>query len=251
MNLSGKIAIVTGGGGAIGQAVCNRLAADGAVVFVADINLVNAQKAVDKITAQGNQAFALLMDVTSSDSVKKAVAEVIERFGKVDILVNNAGGSAGAKGELTDFIDACEEIWSWVIDMNLCGTMRCTQAVLPCMTRQQYGRIINISSIAAAVGLKQRSDYSAAKAGIIGFTKALAMEVGACGITVNVILPGLITRDPAFINKVRPTGGTYIGRWGQPDELASAVAYFASDEAAYTTGASLTVDGGRILGSKE
>ena len=251
MNLSGKIAIVTGGGGAIGQAVCNRLAADGAVVFVADINLANAQKAVDKITAQGKQAFALLMDVTSSDSVKKAVAEVIERFGKVDILVNNAGGSAGAKGELTDFIDAREEIWSWVIDMNLCGTMRCTQAVLPCMTRQQYGRIINISSIAAAVGLKQRSDYSAAKAGIIGFTKALAMEVGTCGITVNVILPGLITRDPAFINKVRPTGGTYIGRWGQPDELASAVAYFASDEAAYTTGASLTVDGGRILGSKE
>ena len=251
MNLSGKIAIVTGGGGAIGQAVCSRLAADGAVVFAADINLENAQKAVDKITAQGNQAFALLMDVTNTDSVKKAVAEVIERFGKVDILVNNAGGSAGAKGELTDFIDAREEIWNWVIDMNLCGTMRCTQAVLPCMTKQQYGRIINISSIAAAVGLKQRCDYSAAKAGIIGFTKALAMEVGTCGITVNVILPGLITRDPAFINKVRPTGGTYIGRWGQPDELASAVAYFASDEAAYTTGASLTVDGGRILGSKE
>ena len=251
MNLSGKIAIVTGGGGAIGQAVCSRLAADGAVVFAADINLENAQKAVDKITAQGNQAFALLMDVTNTDSVKKAIAEVIERFGKVDILVNNAGGSAGAKGELTDFIDAREEIWSWVIDMNLCGTMRCSQAVLPCMTKQQYGRIINISSIAAAVGLKQRCDYSAAKAGIIGFTKALAMEVGTCGITVNTILPGLITRDPAFINKVRPTGGTYIGRWGQPDELAAAVAYFASDEAAYTTGASLTVDGGRILGSKE
>ncbi len=251
MSLTGKIAIVTGGGGAIGQAVYNRLAAVGAVVFVADINLENAQKAVDKITAQGNQAFALLMDVTSAESVKKAVAEVIERFEKIDILVNNAGGSAGAKGELTDFIDAREEIWSWVIDMNLCGTMRCSQAVLPCMTKQQYGRIINISSIAAAVGLKQRSDYSAAKAGIIGFTKALAMEVGPYGITVNAILPGLISRDPAFFNQVRPTSGTYLGRWGQPDELAAAVAYFASDEAAYTTGASLTVDGGRILGSKE
>ena len=251
MKLQDKIAIITGGGGAIGSAICQRFAAEGATVAVADISIENAQKVVDHITSLGNNAFALLMDVTNTDSVKSAVQQVIDRCGRVDILVNNAGGSAGAKGELTDFIDAREEIWSWVIDMNLCGTMRCTQAVLPCMTKQQYGRIINISSIAAAVGLKQRSDYSAAKAGIIGFTKALAMEVGACGITVNVILPGLITRDPAFINKVRPTGGTYIGRWGQPDELAAAVAYFASDEAAYTTGASLTVDGGRILGSKE
>jgi NAD(P)-dependent dehydrogenase (short-subunit alcohol dehydrogenase family) len=251
MKLQDKIAIVTGGGGAIGQAICKRFAADGAVVFVADINLANAQKAVDAITSEGNNAFALLMDVTSTDSVKSAVQSVIARFGRVDILVNNAGGSAGLRGELTDFKDAREEVWQWVIDMNLCGTMRCTQAVLPCMTAQKYGRIINISSIAAAVGLKQRSDYSAAKAGIIGFTKALAMEVGSCGVTVNAILPGLISRDPAFINKVRPTGGTYIGRWGQPDELASAVAYFASDEAAYITGASLTVDGGRVLGSKE
>ena len=251
MKLQGKIAIITGGGGAIGQAVCRRFAADGATVAVADINVENAQKTVDAVSAEGNKAFALLMDVTNTDSVKSAVQSVIERCGKVDILVNNAGGSSGLLGELTDFKDAREAVWQWVIDMNLCGTMRCTQAVLPCMTAQKYGRIINISSIAAAVGLKQRSDYSAAKAGIIGFTKALAMEVGACGITVNAILPGLISRDPAFINKVRPTGGTYLGRWGQPDELAAAAAYFASDEAAYTTGASLTVDGGRILGCKE
>lgn len=251
MKLQDKIAIITGGGGAIGSAICQRFAADGATVAVADISIENAQKVVDHITSLGNNAFALLMDVTNTDSVKSAVQQVIARCGRVDILVNNAGGSAGLRGELTDFKDAREDIWQWVIDMNLCGTMRCTQAVLPCMTAQNYGRVINISSIAAAVGLKQRSDYSAAKAGIIGFTKALAMEVGGNNITVNAILPGLISRDPAFIDKVRPTSGTYLGRWGQPDELAAAAAYFASDEAAYTTGASLTVDGGRILGNKE
>lgn len=249
--LAGKTAIVTGGAGAIGQAICARLAADGATVAVADINLENARKTAAALSGSGERGFAVRMDVTDSQSTREAVGRVFERCGGIDILVNNAGGSAGLRGELTDFRDAREDTWRWVIDLNLCGTMRCTQAVLQYMTAQSCGRIVNISSIAAAVGLKQRCDYSAAKAGIIGFTKALAMELGPCGITVNAILPGLISRDPDWFDKARPTAGNYLGRWGRPDELAAAVAYLASAEAAYTTGAVLTVDGGRILGCRE
>ena len=251
MILQGKIAIVTGGGGAIGNAVCRKLAAMGAMVAVGDVDLDKAGKTVAAITDDGGNAFAVRMDVTDTLSVNSAVEEVISRCGKVDILVNNAGGSAGLKNELTLFKDAREEIWQWVIDLNLCGTMRCTRAVLNGMIERKYGRIINISSIAATAGLKLRCDYSAAKAGVLGFTKALAMEIGESGVTVNAILPGLISREPEWLGKVRPSERNYLGRWGMPEELASAVAYFASDEAGYITGADLTVDGGRTLGCKE
>lgn len=250
MNLEGKIAIVTGAGGAIGGAICLRLAQEGATVVATDLSVSGAQKTVDKILKFNANAFALECDVTSTDSVRKMVSSVLEKYGRIDILVNNAGGSAALRNELTEFKDAREEIWQWVLDINLGGTMRCTQAVLPTMIKQHYGKIINISSIAAEVGIEQRSDYSAAKAGIIGFTKALAIELGSHNINVNSVSPGLIARYAAGDEPeiMPPSEGTYVGRCGRPSELASMIAFLSSEEASFITGSNYIVDGGRSLG---
>lgn len=252
MNLQDKIAVVTGAGGAIGGAICLRLAEEGATVAATDRSAELAEKTVRKIAAAGGRAFAVALDVTVTRSVRSAVEEILERCGRIDILVNNAGGSAALRKALTEFKDAEEEIWQWVIDLNLCGTMRCVQAVLPGMIERRSGKIINISSIAAEVGIVQRSDYSAAKAGIIGFTKALALEVGKSNINVNCVSPGLIARYPAGEEPevMPPSEGTYLNRQGRPSELAAMVAFLASEEAAFITGANYMVDGGRVLGPK-
>jgi 3-oxoacyl-[acyl-carrier protein] reductase len=252
MRLRDKLAVVTGAGGAIGQAICVRLAGEGALIVATDVDQERAAQVLAAVEAGQGKGYALGLDVTSTASVQCAMQEVLKRSGHIDILVNNAGGSAGLRQELTDFKDAREEVWQWVLNLNLAGTMRCTQAVLAGMIEQKAGRIINIASIAAEVGIKQRSDYAAAKAGIISFSKTLAMEVGAYGITVNCISPGLIARNVTVetTDQELKSNGTYLGRCGRPAEIAAAVAYFASEEAAYITGANLTVDGGRVLGPK-
>ena len=252
MELQDRVAIVTGAGGGIGYAISCRLAAAGAKVVVTDVDEAKLQVTADAVCRFGNSVLPLIMDVTDSDSVKNAVARTVEEFGRIDILINNAGGSAALRKELTMFKDAREEIWQWVIALNLHGTMRCTREVLPIMTARQYGRIINMSSIAAEVGILQRCDYAAAKAGIIGFSKTLAMEVGKDGITVNCVAPGLISRT----HDIQPDApelkseGNYLGRVGTPDEIANAVLFFAKEESGYITGTNLTVDGGRVLGPK-
>lgn len=252
MRLQDKVALVTGAGGAIGRAICLRLAEEGALVVATDVEQERAARTLAEVEAEQGRGYALGLDVTCTASVQRAVQDVLQRSDHIDILVNNAGGSAGLRRELTDFKDAREEVWRWVLDLNLAGTMRCTQAVLAGMIEQKSGRIINIASIAAEVGLKQRSDYAAAKAGIISFAKTLAMEVGPYGITVNCISPGLIARNVTAetTDQELQNHGTYLGRCGRPAEIAAAVAYFASEEAAYVTGANLTVDGGRVLGPK-
>lgn len=242
--LQGKTAVVTGAGGGIGRAICLRLAAEGATVAVTDLTLERASAVVAEIQAAGGSAGAYPLDVTRPAEVKQAFGDIAAALGPIDILVNNAGGSAALVGKLSRFKDADEETWAWVLDLNLHGTMRCIQAVLGQMIERRSGRIVNIASIAAEVGIVDRVDYSAAKGGVIAMTRALAMEVGGDGVTVNCVSPGLISRTPTS----SPSDGTFVGRTGTPAEVASLVAFLASSEADFITGANYTIDGGRTLG---
>lgn len=246
IRLEDCVAVVTGAGGGIGKEISLRLAAEGATLIAADISSSNAQSVAQEIVATGGFAEGFGADVTKSGEINAMVGEVCKKYGKIDILVNNAGGSAGLLNKLSPFNETTEEIWKWVIDLNLNGTMICTHAVINEMIKRRRGRIINISSIAAKVGILHRSDYAAAKAGIIAFSKTLAMEVGCYNINVNCISPGAITPHEGVL----PTEGTYLGRWGKPADIAAITAFLASDEANFITGANFTVDGGRVLGPK-
>lgn len=244
LRLQDKVALVTGAAKGIGRAIALRYAAEGAAVAVDDISLDGAQAVVEEIVAEGGQADAFGADVTKSAEVRAMVETVIGRFGKLDILVNNAGGGAALLGKTSAFKDMPEEVWKWVIDLNLHGTMICAQAVLEHMIERRYGKIINFGSIAGVCGLPNWAEYSAAKGAIISLTMALAMELGEYGINVNCISPGLIVPEP------RPDlpRGTWLRRGGQPAEVAALAAFLASDEAGYITGANYLIDGGRTLG---
>ncbi|RRJ94601.1 SDR family oxidoreductase [Opitutaceae bacterium TAV4] len=246
MKLKDNVAIVTGaGGGGIGRAIAHRLAAEGATVIVTDINADNAQAVADAINNTGGTALAIKADVTKSREVGDMVRATLDRFGRIDILVNNAGGSAGLLKKLSHFKDTTEDIWKWVLDLNLNGTLICIHSVITHMVERRRGKIINIASIAAEVGILNRVDYSAAKGAIISLTRALAMEVGPHNINVNCVSPGAIaTRNSNLAT------GTWLGREGQPAEVASLVAFLASEEAAYITGQNHIIDGGRVLGPK-
>ena len=246
MRLKDKIALVTGAGGGIGRAICMRLASEGACVAVTDLRLENAEKVAAEIRTAGGRAIGLKADVTRSVEVLDAVQKALHDFGRIDILVNNAGGSAALIGKLSKFKDTTEDVWSWVIDLNLHGTLRFIHAVLKDMVERKSGKIINIASIAGEVGIVDRVDYSAAKGGVISMTKALAMEIGAQGVTVNCVSPGLISRS----TETAPSDGTYVGRNGDQKEVAALVAFLASPEADFITGVNYTIDGGRTLGPR-
>ena len=192
----------------------------------------------------GCGAMTAVCDVRDREAIFSYVEQAVERFGKIDVLVNNAGGSAGLLGKLTRFVDAEPETLYFVLDVNIKGTMNCTQAVLKSMIANKYGKVINMSSIAAICGLYDRVDYAAAKAAQIGMVRALAMEVGEYNICVNCVSPGAIQRDGATWEHMTYLGEN--GHAGTPKDISDTVLFLASQD--YITGQNIVVDGGRTLG---
>ena len=243
--IKNKVAMVTGAGANIGREIALSFARKGTVVIVCDYKEENAKAVAKEIEAMGGEAMIAVCDVRDREKIFAYAKEAIARFGRIDVLVNNAGGSSGLLGKLTRFVDAEPETLDFVIDTNLKGAMHCAQAVLPSMIENKYGKIINISSIAALVGLFDRVDYAASKAALIGMAKALSMEVGRYNICVNCVSPGAIQRAGCAPFEHM----TYMGEnghGGQPKDIADAVLFLAEQD--YITGENLVVDGGRTLG---
>ncbi len=240
----GKTVMITGAGKNIGKEIALSFANEGANIVVCDYNEENTKNTVAEIQAKGVGAMAAVCDVRDREKIFSYVKEAEKLFGGIDILVNNAGGSAALIGKLTRFQDAEPETLDFVIDTNLKGTMHCIQAVLPYMIKKECGKIINMSSIAALVGLYDRVDYAASKAAVIGMTKALAMEVGEYNICVNCVSPGAIERDGYKFEHMTFLGKN--GRGGKPKDISDTVLFLASQD--YITGQNFVVDGGRTLG---
>ncbi|MBI2288245.1 MAG: 3-oxoacyl-[acyl-carrier-protein] reductase [Chloroflexi bacterium] len=244
MDLSSKVALVTGSGRGIGRAIALKLAEVGATVVINDIGK-DANSVAEEIRALNRQSLAILADVSSSSDVDRMVAEAVAAYGRIDILVNNAGIT---RDQL--LLRMSEEDWDKVLTINLKSVFLCTKAVLRHMIKQRWGRIINISSIVGVVGNTGQANYAAAKAGIIGFTRTMAKEVGSRSITVNALAPGFIdtgmTQQLAEKQKEELQKRIAVGYLGTPRDVAEAVAFLASEEARYITGQVLGVDGGML-----
>ena len=252
--LDGKIAIVTGGGRGIGRAIGLELAIKGAVVLIADVDFLNAQKTAHRIIKAGQKAYAYKMNVSKKKEVDKVFQQISRKIGRLDILVNNAGVSF-----LTPFENISEKEWDQTLDTNLKGTFLCSQAAFRMMKSQRSGRIINIASGASRSGgmvsaglYNPYAHYAASKAAIESLTRSLAFEGASYGILVNAVSPGPIETDlmrksyPSE-KKKRLISAIPLGRLGRPEEVASAVAFLASDKAAYITAKVLDVNGGILM----
>lgn len=242
-----KVALVTGASRGIGRAIALRLASDGYAVAVNyAANSAAADEVVAAIIANGGSAIAVQGDVGDVDAVGAMFTSVEERLGRVDVLVNNAGIT---RDDLLLRMGPAD--WDDVIATNLRSVYLCSRAAMRGMLRSKWGRIISVSSISGISGNPGQANYAASKAGIIGFSKSIAREIGSRNITVNVVAPGFIETDmteelgPEIAQEV--AGRVAVGRLGRPEEIAAAVGYLASDDAAYVTGQTLVVDGGLAL----
>ncbi len=243
-----KVAIVTGSAGAgVGQAVARAFAKEGARVVVNDISIERVNKVAEDIKSTGAEVLGIECDVSNLVQVKEMVQRTLERWGRIDILVNNAMAY-----KRCEFVNMTDEIWNKAIDSCLTGTFYCSREVLPGMTKQKYGRIINFASGTVLQGIPLHSHYTAAKAGIIGLTRSLSSEVGKYNITVNCVCPILIWNKG--VGKMDFPEGYFekviseipMGRAGTPEEAAALVLFLASDDASYLTGNTITIGGGKL-----
>jgi len=243
--LVGRVALVTGAGGGLGGAICAALADAGAAVAAVDQHLETARVVADALTGAGSGSLALTADVADADAVARCVARVVQELGGVDILVNNA-----AIYPRRAWTEITEAEWDRVLAVNLKGYFLCARAAFPHLKAGGHGRIINLSSITFFLGMANLLDYVSSKGGIIGFTRALAREIGPDGVTVNAIAPGAFPTDA---EKIHPDPDGYrrwvldqqsLKRRGRPEDIGNAVAFLAGDAASFTTGQTLMVDGG-------
>lgn len=259
MLLEGRVAIVTGGAKGMGRAICQLFAEEGAKVAIADIDMPGAAETLRAIEAAGGQGLAIECDVTSSAQVKAMVDATVKAFGKLDILVNNAGAIEGAHGKPTNLTALSEEMWDRVIDLNLKSLFLCSREAVPHMKANGYGKIVNFSSLGAVSPPAPHPHYHAAKGGAISLTYDMAAELGPYNIYVNAIMPGPIktpffdtiveSKTPeeteaffAMMGKSAP-----LGRMGEPEDVARAALFMASDLSSYVTGTVLPVSGGLPL----
>ncbi|MCH2571350.1 MAG: 3-oxoacyl-[acyl-carrier-protein] reductase [Planctomycetes bacterium] len=246
IDLSGQVALVTGASRGIGRAIAERLAGCGAWVACIARNEEKLAETVESIRSNGGQTHPFQADVSNKDAVEKVVEEITESHGKIDILINNAGITRdGLVLRMED------EEWQSVLDTNLTGTFYFTRAVTRSMMQKRYGRIVNIASISGIMGNSGQANYSASKAGMIGFTKSVAKELAKRGVTANVVAPGFVTTDMtdalpenmrAELKKVIP-----VRRFGEPTDIADTVAFLASPLSGYITAQVLSVDGGLVI----
>ena len=247
MLLDGKTALVTGASRGIGRAIAIRLASEGAAVainYAGNVKAAEEVKAV--IEAAGGRAMLVQADVADSMAVDAMIKAVIEAFGQIDILVNNAGITRDGL-----LMRMKEEDWDAVINTNLKGIFHCTKAVSKLMMKKRYGRIVNMASVVGLIGNAGQSNYAAAKAGVIGFSKSMARELASRGITVNMVAPGFIDTDMTAVlpDKVREAmvADIPLGKIGTPENVADAVVFLVSDQASYITGQTINVDGGMVM----
>jgi 3-oxoacyl-[acyl-carrier protein] reductase len=247
LSLKDKVALVTGGSRGIGRAIATSLAAAGATVVVNyKGNVAAADEVVRDIGAEDGQALAIQADISQSQEVERLFKAVLDRYGRLDILVNNAGITRD-----TLLLRMKEDDFDAVLDTNLRGVFLCTKAALRPMTKARAGRIINITSVVGLMGNAGQSNYAAAKAGIIGFTKSTAREIASRGITVNAVAPGYIETELTGLlsEQIRAAilENIPLGRLGAPQDVANLVCFLASDAASYITGETITVDGGMVM----
>ena len=250
MNLKDKVAIVTGSGSGIGKCIAEVFSKEGAKVVGASLEGAAGQAGIDDIVKQGGEATYLQCDISVEEEVEKLVAVTLEKYGRIDVLVNNAAGNFAKAFEDTEAND-----WDWIVDTNLRGVYLCARRVVLEMLKSGGGAIVNIASVHSIAGHPGNGPYDAAKWGVVGLTKTLAVEFGTRGIRVNALSPGLI--DTPSVRAGLIAGGVDaetclnfwksnipMGRIGEPEEIANAAVFLASDKASYITGSNILVDGG-------
>lgn len=244
--LEGRVALITGAGQGIGRAIALRFADEGAKVVVVDVAEASANAVADEIKAAGNEALAVMCDVTQRDQVGALVERVLSAYGQIDILGNNAGITRDAR-----LIKMTEEDFDRVIDVNLKGAFNLAQAVAGPMIERGYGRIISTASVVALYGNFGQTNYVATKAGVIGMTRVWARELGPKGITANAVAPGFIATDMIKTVPEKVIDGmierTPVRRLGTPEDIAAAYLFLASEEASFVNGVVLSVDGGLVI----